>query len=363
MNPSSKQLKELATQAQLIVKNCKEQPDQLQQKNCWWFYIKKAIMHLLCEKENLLFALLQWAVIGVAYYLFVLSFDWIPPEIWEAAGKDSDTVPVTISVVLLLWGGTCIALAAYPIGLLTGCMSASAILKAEGKDSTIADCLKMTVPYSWIIWPFSWFDSWLTAKRILDRLPKKNNRTPASIRAAKEALYQAWKLCSLGFLPSVLYGKSFIQAGTESLKFLKNRFWLLSKLRLIHVVICWVIGVSCYVGLVFFMCYLGATGHDLRAGNFVYNVYAIACLPLLVALALLLVVFRPIYITAATYIFIDYAQETALPRLLPKPSSKAVSALVVFLLLCLVIAVIILYRDQLGITALFNGTHTWSWLD
>ena len=354
------QLKELSEQAQLIVKNCKEQRKNIAQANSYWFYVKKSIWHLLTEKENLLFALLQWAAIGLAYYLFVIAMNWIPPEMWEAIGNDNDSVPISVCLIFWAWGMLCVGLAAYPIGLLTGCMSASAILKSEGKESTVADCLKMVVPFSWIVWSFSWFDGWLTVEQILERLPKKNDRTPRAVKIAKEGLYQAWKLCSLGFLPSIIYGKSFIQAGTESLKFLQNRFWVLSKLRIVHIVICWVIGVGCFVGgIIFIIAFPSVVGGDLDTGNTVYKIYMGMCIPLLFSLALLLVVFRPIYITAATYIYVDYAQETSMPRQLPKPSSRTVSALVAFIILCVLMGIIILFRDQLGITSLFDGTTHW----
>lgn len=354
MSETQDKLKQLAEQAQLIVKNCKAQPDHPEQAATWWYYIKKSIIHLLTEKENLLFALLQWATVGIAYYLFILSMDWISPEIWGQVGQDSDAVPISVCLSLLVWGALCVALAAYPIGILTSCMSASAILKAEGKNSTIADCLKMTIPFSWSIWSFSWFDGWLTVEQILERLPKKKDRTPLSVKLAKEALYQAWKLCSLGFLPGILYGQSFIQAGTQSLKFLQNRFWMLSKLRLIHVVICWIIGVGCYVGGIAFMVAFPSVVGDLNTGNTVFKIYHGVLLPLLFSIAILFIIFRPVYITAATHMYIDYAQEIAMPRKLPAPSSKAMSALVAFIVLCILLGVVILYRDQLGISAWFS---------
>ena len=51
------------------------------------------------EKENIVFAFLQWAVIGIAYYLWVQALALVPEDVWQSGdGGDS-----AVSLVLLMW--------------------------------------------------------------------------------------------------------------------------------------------------------------------------------------------------------------------------------------------------------------------
>ena len=75
---------------------------------------------------------------------------------------------------------------------------------------------------------------------------------------------------------------------------------------------------------------------------------------MLLALFIVVVLLRPLYIISATRIYLAYAAKEDLPRRLPEPSSKGLSAFVGFIVLCILIAVVMLYRDQLGITALLQ---------
>ena len=60
-----------------------------------------ALSLCLKEKEILVFALLQWAAVGIAYLLWVQMLDWIPEEIWEMAAESDDVSPADI--ILTIW--------------------------------------------------------------------------------------------------------------------------------------------------------------------------------------------------------------------------------------------------------------------
>ena len=227
--------------------------------------IATSLRFVLTEKENIVFALLQWGCIVLAYYIWVQVLSWIPEEIWEKA-ENGDSYNKYADLILWLWSLACVGLAAYPLGILTACMNASCILRFQNKESTFTDCFKIALKHSGTIWIFSWIDGWWTVERIIERLPKKNNRTPASVRAYNEIIYQIWKMLTLGFVPALLFGRSFKEACQDSLNLAKKRFLPLIKLRLGYSLICWIVGIGCYIGtILFFAFWFTHVRHDNKS--------------------------------------------------------------------------------------------------
>jgi len=159
------------------------------------------------EKEIFFFGLLQWASIGVGYLLWVQMLDWIPEEVWRSAAE-SDEGSIA-DWILFAWSFICVGVAAFPVGILTGCMGATHFLHKQGRESTVATCLKLVLPQSWSLWSFHWIDGWITVNQILDRLPKKGGRKNPVL---SEALYYAWKLGVTGVLPSIVTGNNLIKS-------------------------------------------------------------------------------------------------------------------------------------------------------
>lgn len=305
---------------------------------------------ILSEKENLLFAFLQYAVIGLGYFIWVEALDWIPKEVWESS-NESDGNHIA-NVLLLLWSFVCVGLVAYPLGILTACMGASYLLRFEGRQSTIIECFKIVLQKSWTLWIFSWLDGWWTVLRILERLPKKNDRTPRSVKIFNEAVYQAWKIASLGFLPATLSGRGIADAGKDSLSLVKSRFKSLAKLRIGYSFICWIFGVGCYIGMLFIFPFLDI--HRV-SDNDIYNFYFFAGFPILMALMSIMLFFRPIYIISACRIYAYYAREHNIEIKLPESSSRGISTFVTFVVLAIITGVILLYHNELGISELLDN--------
>jgi len=61
---------------------------------------------------------------------------------------------------------------------------------------------------------------------------------------------------------------------------------------------------------------------------------------------------RPIFVISSCHIYSDYLNEEKQTIMLPTPPSRGTSALVAFGTLLVILAVVFLYRDQLGITQL-----------
>ena len=308
--------------------------------------IAASLRFVFTEKENIVFAVMQWIAVALSYFIWVQGLDWIPEEIWkeEADGTAADWF-------LLVWSLACVGFAAFSVGIFTACLNASCILRFQNKESTFTDCLKIALSHAGTIWIFSLIDGWWTVKRILERLPKKNNRTSYTVRVEREILYQLWKMISLGFIPALLYGRSFKDAGKDSLLLLKKRFLPLIKLRLGYSFICWIIGIGCYVGVIFFFSCLG----ELPDEYDVYSWYFYAGFPLILALLIIIVLFRPLYIISACRIYVSYACDAGIQPNLPQKTSAFVNILVIFTMLAAAIGVVLLFHQQLGIDNLMNA--------
>lgn len=312
--------------------------------------IATSLRFVLTEKENIVFALLQWACIVLTYYIWVQVLKWIPEEIWIKAGN-GDSQNKCVDLILWLWSLACVGFAAYPLGILTACMNASCILRFKNKESTFTDCFKIALQHSGTIWIFSWIDGWWTVKRILERLPKKNDRTPTSVKIYRETIYQTWKMLTLGFMPAILFGRSLKDACNDSLSLTKKRFLPLIKLRLGYSLICWIVGIGCYIGTILIFIFIP----ELPAINDIYSFYKYAGIPMILALLIIMLVFRPLYIISACRIYISYACNEGLKGNLPEKSSSYINILVIFAILTTLICCALLFHQQMGIDAILQS--------
>ena len=306
----------------------------------------RAFRLIIQEKEIIFFAILQWVTIGLAYLLWTQMLDWIPEDVWEAAAK-SRKGGSAADWILLIWSFFCVGLAAYPIGILTGCMGAAHFLNKQKGDSTIASCFALVMPQSWPLWTFHWIDGWITCRRILARLPQDDKKTAAQ-RAREEALYYAWKIGVAGVLPSILTGNNLIKSGKNSIVFVRSNFWDVVKLRTGYSALCWIIAIATYLLGVVFLLTIGVAG-DAKPSSSVYSVYLWAGLPLMGALAFVMLILRPIYVISLCDLYSDYLEANGTPPTLPKSPSKGTSALVTFGCLSLIITTVYIFRQELGI--------------
>ena len=312
----------------------------------------RSLRFMLSEKENIFFALLQWASIGIGYYLWVQMLDWIPDDIWQNIRNDNtDSGAGIADLILLLWSFICVGITSFPIGFFTACMGASFILRFNGQKSTVLNCVHLVMNRLWSIWLFSWVDGWWTVNRILDRLPKKDDKTSSAKKALNEALYQAWKLATLGFLPAIISGRSLSDACKDTILITKDRFGDLAKLRLAYSAICWIFGIGSYVLFIYIVL---NSPHLLNKENQIYNFYVLAGLPMLFALTFIMMLFRPLYIISAFRIYANYMRDRRIQITLPK-KSFAYTALIAFILLSILVGAAYIYRNELGIIEILSS--------
>ena len=143
---------------------------------------------------------------------------------------------------------------------------------------------------------------------------------------------------------------SWLFAVIDSLGLLKTHFKSVCQLRIAYSLICWIVGILCYVGCVclvpFFLSHMSSE-FDM------YTFYLLAGIPMLIAVCIIQLFFRPIYILSACRIYSNYVRENKIPVNLPKVS-KFSSTIVAFLVLAIIVGVAYLYRDTLGITELLS---------
>lgn len=309
-----------------------------------------AIALIFREKEIILFSLLQWAAIALAYYLWVQILAWVPDEVWESDSKMDD---IPLNLAFLVWSILCVALAAYPIGVLTGAMGAAHFLREQGYPSTIAACLKLAAQTSAKLWMFHLVDGWLTVQIIMERLPKKGHfRTAvAADRAVAEAMYYAWKVGTIAVPPALLTGKGLIEAGKESIALVKSNPREVLKLRGGYSALCWVIGVAACVGIFAFL--IGFPS-PFSAQHKMFSFYAWIGVPILLAVGIINLFFRPIYVIASCQLYSDFLKEKGRSVEFGNLPGRGTSAFAAFLVLCALLFVIFLYREEIGLMELLR---------
>jgi hypothetical protein len=257
---------------------------------------------MMQEKEILLFAALQWLVIGIAYLMWTQVLDWIPDSVWAevARGASEKGGTSTDWANLAIWGWSLliIATAAYPLALLNASIVASHYLKSSGQASTVPACLNLASKNLGRVWLFTALDALITAGAILDRLPSKKRRKRT---AAEEAVYYAWKIATIGALPSLVSGKTFVDSANESVWLLEDQPVRTIGIRMGYSLVCWIIGVLAYVGaIVTFMMF----GSSPTGENWVYHGYVLMGAPIFFAVGIVSLI-RPVFVLAISKLYTD----------------------------------------------------------
>lgn len=274
----------------------------------FWTRAKAAFRLMLEEKEIFVFAALQWGAIGLGYLLWVQILGWIPDEVWQSAKNDEDGAVIP-NLILLAWSFIIIGIVAFPVGVLSACIGAVHLLRRSGQPSTVAACLEIAGPRTGSLWGFHWIDGWITVTQILKRLPKKDDKTTPAERALSEALYYAWKVGSAGVLPALISGKSLIPAGKEAILFVKDNFKDVALLRAGYSGLCWIVGVSAYIGGIgLVILFPGLMPEQVASASGIKHFYLSATIPLMIALAFVMVILRPVYVIAITDLYADHLE-------------------------------------------------------
>jgi len=329
------------------IKALNQKPSKTEALEGFWKRAKFSIKFMFTEKEALFFAFLQWMVIVWVYVLWVQMLSWIPDEVWKSA-QNSDEGSIA-DIILLVWSFICVWIAAFPIGILSACMWASYLLKKRTWSSDIASCFKLVLPNSFWIWIFSWIDGWWTMMRILDRLPKKNDRTPRATKLLKEAIYYAWKVGTIGILPALSTGRGTWGAIKHSLELVRRCTKDVLITRAWYSLLCWIVGVWAYIGwiiiLIAFPDIINSTSWESKM---IYSFYMYACIPVFFAVWIVVLFLRPIYIISSFAIYENYLVHQWEDLILPR-NGTGKNIIIIFGIFLVVIFLLYFNRESLWI--------------
>lgn len=319
----------------------------------------------LKEKEIFFFGLLQWVSVLLAYLLWLQMLYWIPQEVWDWIGEcldapgDSESCTIAADIPLFLWGVLCILLAAFPIGILSSAMGTTHFLHKNGEESTITKCLNAAFSNAWATWKFHFVDGYITVKQIINRIPGSKNdhetyAEAAARKAASEALYYAWKIGAAGVLPSIVLGNGVIESGKNSIRFVKNNFTEVVKLRAAYSVICWMIGILAYIGGIFTLILMGDSIYASTGGLAIAEIYLFLLFPIAIAVSVVMIFLRPIYILTLCDMYSDFLKSQDQEADLPDNPSNGRKATITFGILCVLVALLVGFKDELGLTNLLS---------
>jgi hypothetical protein len=263
------------------------------------------------EPEILLFALLQWGCITLAYMGWVQALDWIPDSVWEevrrANDEDRDSGFALVNLFLIGWSFVMVVCVSFPLSILSAGMVAVHALRHEGYESTFFYALWRGMRNVGQQWVFTSVDAWITVKAIFDRLPKKNNRHRRTI--ADEVLYYAWKLGTMGIVPAMVYGHGLLGAAKDSLVMIKRAPGRAIAIRFGYSGICWIVGIATYVAAMIYGC---AMGLNSDSENFIYTFYFYMTVPIFISVGVISVLVRPFFLLMVAKLYTDVMEPKGL---------------------------------------------------
>lgn len=309
-----------------------------------WDEFKGALYFISREKEILFFAVLQWLIIMAGYWMFIQMLDWIPDELWrEVRDTDDDSLGGMVNLALLAWAFLVIAVVSFPLGILNGMMVSTVIQERLYGHAFVPRAFKYALKSLGRIWTFTTLDAWITAETILDRLPKKNNRH----NAGDELLYYAWKLGTAGVMPALVNGHGFLEAGKQSIALITKDPKRILGLRFGYSLLCWIVGILAYIGSVYWFCISRTNPNDV---NEIYNFYALMIVPILMAVCVVSVLIRPLYLLCVTNIYLNnHIINAEHFKAADKISNSSVILTLVFLVALVVALLAVFMPDTIGI--------------
>ncbi|MFN7114365.1 MAG: hypothetical protein ACK4PK_08395 [Alphaproteobacteria bacterium] len=256
------------------------------------------------EPEILIFAVLQWACITLAYMGWVQALDWIPDSVWQevqrANNEDRDSGFALLNLFLIGWSFIIVVCVSFPLSILTAGMVAVHALRHEGYESTFFYALWRGMRNVGQQWVFTSVDAWITVRAIFDRLPKKNNSNPRTL--ADEALYYAWKLATMGMVPAMIYGHGLVGAAKDSVTMIKLAPARAIAIRFGYSGICWIVGITTYIAAIIYGCSIGfGAGHE----NFIYAFYFYMTVPIFISVGIISVLVRPFFLLMVAKLYTD----------------------------------------------------------
>lgn len=295
------------------------------------------------EKEIFLFVLLQWVSVIFGYHIWIKLYHWIPDS-WILLSlllKNGDFV----TIAEIFWSIICISIFALPIGILSGCMGASHILTRQGQASTVASCLKIVIPRTFVLWSFHWRDGLITGLQMLRVFSFLDTEVSSSKKEREKISDLAWKTGVVAVIPCILSGYSLEDSANKSLDFVKDDFNKISIIRSGYSAVNRYLCIFCYIGFYSFLYFYSDDMIPAELNFRFYLVMIFLTLPLILAMAINIAVLRPVYILMMCDLYSDYLERTE-GSIDLKGASSITSAIVFISLVLLSILSVTAFLDE-----------------
>ena len=165
-----------------------------------------------------------------------------------------------------------------------------------------------------------------------------------------EALYYAWKIGIAGVIPSLVLGNGLIDSGKNSIKFVKANMVEIFKLRAAYSSLCWVVGILAYIGGIFVVMSMGDAAYADSGGLAIARIYQFLIIPIAIAVSVVMIFLRPIYVLTLCEMYSDYLRENNEEAILPNDPSSGKKATILFLVFCVLAIILVAFHDQIGLT-------------
>src|SRR6185312_16360159 len=115
------QLTDAQDEARKVLETNGHKPKLFAWKNFFEFFdnIPNVLEIIRKEPEVLVFVILQWVVICLAYFAWIQMLHWIPDRVWDAiqqANEGNRKLALDlINIALFIWSIFIVVLASYPI--------------------------------------------------------------------------------------------------------------------------------------------------------------------------------------------------------------------------------------------------------
>jgi hypothetical protein len=106
---------------------------------------------------------------------------------------------------------------------------------------------------------------------------------------------------------------------------------------------------------------MGDSIYTDSGGLAIPKIYQYLMIPVSFALLVVMIFLRPIYILTICNLYSDYLASINEQPVLPDDPSAGVKAGIVFGFLCILAILVIIFRDQMGLTAILSSTEIFTW--
>lgn len=309
-------------------------------------YYRDSLRLILQEPEILLFVFLQWIVIALGCYVFLLGLHSIPEDTWDMMQnyRSGSRKGNPFWYLIAFWTLMCAAIAAPLINTLSSCIPAVHILRCEGRSSTIFACLQLVIPRLGTLWALRLLDISISLKRLLGG----NKQVSGNWHIPEKWFYRAWKVTAMSALANLVAGRSIRQAALNTVEMADDYAQHMCAIRIGYVSLCWAVGLTTYA--VAALNYQVILNFVLSHGQSQFMANALMALgaPAIIAVMVIQLLIKPVYLLALSDVFVRYVvekNERILPARGPASTGKRAMLVACSVALCAAYA----FRNELGI--------------